>query len=104
VSVLEALPDYDAGLYPETRPAVSRHDSWLFLSSAREDQLLAKAVLEADRDLRRREWERAEVALGCIPPGGGLDELYDLPAASALPALTAAHEIGWLRPAPREGA
>ena len=66
VCVLDALPDYSAGLYPEVRPAVSRHDSWLCLTAARDEQALAKAVLEADRDLRRREGD-STISTSCRP-------------------------------------
>ena len=61
-----------------------------------EDRLLAHACLDAERDLRRREWGAMEALLAAIPPGGVLEDVYELPVAQALPALRAAQVCGWL--------
>ena len=99
VAVLDVAPEYDAGLYPETRPAVSHHDASLFQTCSTEDRLLAQACLDAQHDQRRREWEALEVLLAAIPPGGVLENVYELPAKQALPALRAAQVCGWLQEA-----
>jgi hypothetical protein len=97
--VLEVADDYGAGLYSEARPYVPPHDVALFRTASNEDRVLAQTCLAAERDLRRREWGAVEVLLGAIPPGGGIEDIYDLPATEALPALRAAHACGWLREA-----
>ncbi len=97
--VFEALPDFDAGKYPEAAPLVEPEDVGLFQTGSVEDRLLAQACLDAQRDLRRREWGAVEALLGALPPGGNLDDVYDLPAERALPALRAAQVCGWLREA-----
>jgi hypothetical protein len=95
--VLEVADDYHAGKYPEAAPVVGEGDVALFLTVSPEDRLLAQACLDAARDLRRREWGAVEALLGALPHGGGLDDVYDLPAEQALPALRAAQVCGWLR-------
>ena len=97
--VLEVADDYDAGKYPEPAPAVPQHDVALFRTVSPEDHQLAAACLDAERSLRRREWEALEILLAALPPGGALGDVYDLPAAQALPALRAAQVCGWLREA-----
>jgi hypothetical protein len=97
VHVIDAAPDYEAGLYREARPLVSRHDTWLFQTCSADDQLLALACLDAERDMRRREWAALETLLAAIPPGGDLWDIYNLPEPQMLPALRAASECGWLR-------
>lgn len=97
--VLEAADDFGAGLYAETRPFVPMHDAALFRTASDEDRELAETCLAAERDLRRREWGAVEALLGAIPVGGGIEDIYDLPAAEALPALRAAQVCGWLREA-----
>ena len=72
VAVLDVAPEYDAGLYPDTRPVVSRHDASLFQTCSTEDRLLAEACLDAQRAQRRREWRALELLLAAIPPGGVL--------------------------------
>ncbi len=97
--VLDALPDYDAGMYPEPAPLVPAEDVGLFQSGSAEDPLLALTCLAAEHDLRRREWGAVEALLGALPPGGSIEDVYDLPAGQALPALRAAQVCGWLREA-----
>jgi hypothetical protein len=99
ILVLEAADDFEAGMYPEPAPAVGEHDVALFRTVSPEDRLLAHACLDAERDLRRREWGAMEALLGAVPPGGSLGDVYDLPAEQAIPALRAAHTCGWLREA-----
>jgi hypothetical protein len=99
IRVLEATDDFAAGMYPEPAPAVGSHDVALFRTASPEDTLLAQACLDAERDLRRRQWDAMETLLGALPPGGSLDDVYGLPAEQALPALSAAHLCGWLREA-----
>jgi len=99
VQVFDAMPDYDAGFYPDTRPLVCASDVGLFHTSSAEDRLLAEACLDAQRDLRRREWDAVQALLGAIPPGGSIEDIYELPAERALPALRAAQVCGWLREA-----
>jgi hypothetical protein len=97
--VFEALPDFDAGKYPDAAPLVEPEDVGLFQTGSTEDRLLAHACLDAERDLRRREWGAVEALLGALPRGGSLGDVYDLPAEQAIPALRAAHTCGWLREA-----
>jgi hypothetical protein len=97
--VLEAADDFDAGKYPEPAPVVGQDDAALFRTVSVEDRLLAQTCLDAERDLRRREWGAVEALLGALPPGGGIEDIYDLPAEQALPALRAAQVCGWLREA-----
>lgn len=99
VHVIDAVPDYDAGLYPDTRPLVSRHDAWLFHTCSADDQLLALACLDAERDMRRREWRGLEDLLAAIAPGGDLESIYEQPADVALPAIRGAQVCGWLHKA-----
>lgn len=99
VRVFEALSDYEAGRYPEPRPSVSRHDSFLFQTGSVEDRVLAEACLDAQRDLLRRKWTALETLLGAIPPGGNIGDIYDLPADRALPAIKGAQVCGWLHEA-----
>jgi hypothetical protein len=93
--VFEAPPDFDAGKYPDAAPLIEPEDVGLFQTGSAEDRLLAQACLDAQRDLRRREWGAVESLLGALPPGS----MYDLPAERALPALRAAQVCGWLREA-----
>ncbi|MCW3057871.1 MAG: hypothetical protein JWO21_1840 [Solirubrobacterales bacterium] len=97
VTILEYLPDYEARKYPEPGPFLPTADVGLARTCSREDRLLARACLAAERDFRRREWAGVEVLLAAIPPGGSLGDIYDLPAEQALPALYAAQACGWLR-------
>jgi hypothetical protein len=97
--VLDAVEDFYAGKYREAAPMVSRHDLWLFRTASSSDRALAQACLDAQRDMRRREWEGLESLLGALPPGGNIDSIYDLPADQALPALHAANACCWLREA-----
>lgn len=99
MTVLEIAEDYDAGLYPEAAPILDRPDIFLFQTGSAEDRLLAQACLDAQHDLRRREWGAVEALLGALPSDGSLDDIYDLPAERALPALRAAQVCGWLREA-----
>ncbi len=97
LAVLDHQPDYDAGLYPEPRPLLPDPDVGLFQTCSSDDRRLAESCLQAERDLRRREWGAVEAVLGAIPPGGSIEDIYNLPAAQALPALHAARTCGWLR-------
>jgi hypothetical protein len=97
LAVLDFLPDYEAGRYPDTRPLIGEGDVGLFLTCSVEDRQLAEACLQAERDLRRREWGAVEALLGAIPSGGSIGDIYDLPAEQAIPALRAAQVCGWLR-------
>ncbi len=97
--VLEVTDDFAAGMYPEAAPAVGSHDVSLFRTASADDMRLAESCLQAERDLRRREWGAMEALLGALPPGGGIEDVYDLPAEQALPALRAAQVCGWLREA-----
>jgi hypothetical protein len=99
IRVLEATDDFAAGMYREPAPMVGSHDVALFRTASAEDTLLAQACLDAERDLRRRQWGAMEALLGALPPGGDIEDLYDLPAQQAIPALSAAHVCGWLREA-----
>lgn len=99
LAALNLLPDYEAGRYPEPRPLIAEDDVGLFRTCSAEDRRLAETCLEAERDLRLREWGAVEALLGALPPGGSLDDVYDLPAEQALPALRAAQVCGWLREA-----
>lgn len=72
-----------------------------YVADNSEDRDLAETCLEAERDLRRREWDAIELLLAAIPLGGGLEEIYELPAYRALPAIRAAQVCGWLRPCVR---
>jgi hypothetical protein len=74
-------------------------DVGLFQTGSVDDRMLAESCLEAERDLRRREWEAIEVLLAAIPSGGGIEDIYELPAERALPAIRAAQVCGWLRKA-----
>jgi hypothetical protein len=75
-------------------------DVGLFRTGSVEDRMLAESCLEAERDLRRREWEAVEVLIAATPPGGMVEDVCELPADRALPALRAAQVCGWLRKAP----
>lgn len=97
IRVLEAADDFAAGMYPEPAPMVGSHDVALFRTASPEDTLLARACVDAERDLRRRQWGAMEALLGALLPGGDVEDLYDLPAHQAIPALRAAHLCGWLR-------
>jgi len=95
--VLDAVHDYEAGRYTERRPQLHDADVGLLRTCSAEDRLLAQSCLQADHDLLRGEWSAVETLLAAIPPGGGLGDIYDLPAEQALPALHAAQACGWLR-------
>jgi hypothetical protein len=97
MTVLDAVSDYEAGRYPEPRPAVSRHDGYLYQTGSPEDRQLAEACLDAAYDLRRRQWAGLEALLAAIPLGGDLESIYDQPAEVALPAIRGAQVCGWLR-------
>lgn len=97
MTVLDALPDYEAGRYPEPRPAITRHDGCLYQTSSPADRELAEACLDAAYDLRRRQWAGLETLLAAIPPGGDLESIYEQPAEVALPAIRGAQVCGWLR-------
>jgi hypothetical protein len=99
LAVLDFLPDYEAGRYPEPRPLLPDADVGLFQTCSQEDRQLAETCLQAERDLRRQEWGAVEALLGAIPPGGNIDSIYELPAEHALPALRHAHACGWLHEA-----
>lgn len=99
IRVFEVADDYHAGMYREPAPMVGSHDVALFRTASPEDTLLAQACVDAERDLRRRQWGAMETLLGALPPGGDIEDLYDLPAEQAIRALSAAHLCGWLREA-----
>jgi hypothetical protein len=99
MQVLDVVDDYDAGHYPEPAGLLERPDIFLYDTASQEDRLLAEACLEAERDLRRREWAALEVLLASIPLGGSVEDIYDLSADRALPAIRAAQVCGWLRKA-----
>jgi hypothetical protein len=77
-------------------------DVGLFQTGSAEDKLLAQSCLEAERDLRRQQWEAVEVLIAATPPGGVVEDVCELPADRALPALRAAQVCGWLRKAPSD--
>jgi hypothetical protein len=97
--VLDVLPDFNAGMYPEPAPLLPVEDVGLYQTGSVEDRSLALSCLAAERDLRRREWGAVETLLAAIPPGGSIEDVYDLTAAQALPALRAAQVCGWLQEA-----
>jgi phytoene/squalene synthetase len=97
--VLDAAEDFAAGRYPEAAPLLPRHDLALAWTVSPADRALAQACLDAERDMRRREWEGLESLLAALPPGGNLASINDLPADQALPALHAANACRWLREA-----
>jgi hypothetical protein len=97
MQVLDVIGDYEAGHYPTPGALLERPDIFLYRTASQEDKLLAEACLDAERDLRRREWGAVEALLGALPPGGSIEDIYDLPAEQALPALRAAQVCGWLR-------
>ncbi len=93
--VLDAVDDYDAGLYPEAAPLLPADDIALARTVSGSDRALAQACLDASRDARRREWVALEDLLGAIPPGGDLDSIFDLPVEDVFAALLAAKGCGW---------
>ncbi len=95
IRVLDAVEDFGAGKYPEAAPLLSAHDLALARTVSSTDRALAQACLDAERDMRRREWVGLEHLLGAIPPGGDLDSIYDLPPCRAFDALRAAKQCGW---------
>lgn len=97
LQLLDISDDMNAGLYPEPRPLFRQHDLALARTLSSRDRALAQACLDLERDMRRREWEGLEGVLGAIPPGGDVSDIYDLPAAQAIPALRAAQVCGWLQ-------
>lgn len=97
IQLLDVTPDMDAGLYPEPRPLFGEHDLALARTLSHRDRALAQACLDAERDMRRREWEGLESLLAAIPPGGRICDIYNQPSDQALPALRAARTCGWLR-------
>lgn len=100
MGVLDAAGDFDTGLYPEPAALLTRHDRLLFASGSDEDRALARACLEAEQELRRREWAGLESLLAAVPPGGDLNDVYDLPPHEALAAHQAAIACRWFRPGP----
>lgn len=63
IQVLDALPDFEAGLYPEARPFISAYDATIYQTCSAEDMALAHACLDVEREARRREW--SDVSVGC---------------------------------------
>lgn len=60
-----------------------------------EDVLLINAILEAEHELRRRQWAALEALLPLIPPGGDESEVVYLPRPLALRAVLLARACGW---------
>jgi hypothetical protein len=96
--VLDAADDFATGYYPETSAHFGPVTQALFKTSTADDLALARACLDAERDLRRREWGALESLLGAIPPGGDLESIFDLRTDESLAALRASVDCGWFRP------
>jgi hypothetical protein len=88
-----------AGAYRDAAPRMSAGDHALFQTTTAADTGLANACLEIASEQRRREWAGLETLLSCLPLGGDLESVYELPAAQALPALRGAQVCGWLNEA-----
>jgi hypothetical protein len=83
--------------YAEPRSYFGPVTEALCQSCTLEDIELARACLDVERELRRRdEWAALEFLLGAIPPGGDLGSIYELPHTEQLAALRAAATCGWL--------
>jgi hypothetical protein len=102
VPVLEAMDDFSAGLYPEPQPYVGIVTQALVSTASIEDLQLARACVDAERDIRRREWAGLERLLGAIPPGGDLDDIFDLPSQEQIAALRGAIACRWFWPGAEE--
>jgi hypothetical protein len=63
ITALSAADDFGVGRYPAAAPLLHEHDMALLRTSSDEDQQLAQACLDAEHDMRRREWGGAEQAL-----------------------------------------
>lgn len=98
IPALEALDDFDAGYYPEPQPFFGPVTAAFVGTATTEDLYLAQACVEAERELRRKEWAALEVLLGAIPTGGTIEDIYYLPPADQLTALRAAVACRWFRP------
>lgn len=68
ICVLEIADDIHAGKYPEAAPLCGQHDLALFRTLSDEDLRLAQTCLDAERDLRRREWGAVEACSVPSPP------------------------------------
>jgi hypothetical protein len=93
LAAVDGFPDEHA----EPRSYFGPVTEAIFKSCTPEDIELARACLDVERDLRRRqEWAALEFLLGAIPPGEGLDSIYELPPGEQIAALLAASRCGWL--------
>lgn len=98
ITVLDLADDFAAGYYPEPQPYVGTVPQAFLKMSTSEDLDLARACLDVERDFRRRQWTALESLLGAIPPGGDLEDIYELPADECIAALRASVVCGWFRP------
>ncbi|HEX4186638.1 MAG TPA: hypothetical protein VHY83_01955 [Solirubrobacteraceae bacterium] len=98
IKALDVAPDFAAGMYPETARLMRHHDMALLRTISPEDEQLALACLDAQREARRREWGGLEELLAAIPPGGDLDSIFDLEPDQAISALRAAKRCRWFGP------
>ncbi|HEX4436689.1 MAG TPA: hypothetical protein VH061_07825 [Solirubrobacteraceae bacterium] len=95
IRVLEVMDDFDAGMYPEPQPYFGLVTQAFVGSANAEVLMLARSCVDAERDLRDEEWDALERLLGAIPPGGNLDDIFELPAKQAVDALYAANDCRW---------
>jgi hypothetical protein len=86
-------------MYDDAVQRLSRGEHALFQSTTADDLALGSACLDLEYALRRRQWGALETLLGALPLGGSIEDMYDLPAEQAIPALRAAQVCGWLREA-----
>jgi hypothetical protein len=93
LAAVDGFPDE----YAEPRSYFGPVTEALCESCAPEDIELARACLEVERELRRRdEWAALEFLLGALPPGEDLGSIYELPHSEQIAALRAAATCGWL--------